>query len=175
MAPSKSCRKLFDLLRTTGNLEYGTTKTITDVDLKKAISPIRAMVTRQKVKQASYGNTFDFDVDAALGTKPTEPEVVKSPPVRLKVVTVSVNHNSFGLKNMIMISDHGQGWQAAANDLNLRKEGTILEVPEDMDISTFLTRQGFEIPQRFAKDPNKKLMAEVWGETSNKASKTKPS
>lgn len=65
-APSKACQKLQTLLKTAGNLEYGTNGTITDADLKKALSPIRSMATRQKVKQASYGNKFDFDVDAAL-------------------------------------------------------------------------------------------------------------
>lgn len=65
-APSQSCRKLQELLKTAGNLTYGTTGTISAADLKKAISPIRAMVTRQRVKQAKYGNTFEFDVDAAL-------------------------------------------------------------------------------------------------------------
>ena len=65
-APSRSASKLQELLKTAGNLQYGTSGTITEADLKKAISPIRRMVTVQKVKQAGYGNTFDFDVDAAL-------------------------------------------------------------------------------------------------------------
>ena len=59
--PSKSCQKLQELLKTA--LNHGT---ITDSELKKAISPIRAMVKRQKAKQSFFGNTFDFDVDAAL-------------------------------------------------------------------------------------------------------------
>jgi hypothetical protein len=65
-APSRSCEKLQELLKTAGNLQYGTRGSITAADLKKAIAPIRAMVTHQKKKQAEYGNTFDFDVDAAL-------------------------------------------------------------------------------------------------------------
>ena len=39
---------------------------ITAKQLKAAITPIRRMVTVQKEKQKQYGNTFDFDVDAAL-------------------------------------------------------------------------------------------------------------
>lgn len=65
-APSRSAEKLQELLKTAGNLNYGTHGKISDADLKKAITPIRSMVTRQKVKQAQYGNKFDFDVDAAL-------------------------------------------------------------------------------------------------------------
>ncbi len=65
-APAKSCEKLFELLKTAGNLNYSTHGRITDADLRKAIAPIRSMVTRQKKVQAKFGNTFNFDVDAAL-------------------------------------------------------------------------------------------------------------
>lgn len=65
-APSKSANKLQELLKTAGNLSYGTHGKISAEDLKKAITPIRTMVTYQKKKQAEYGNRFDFDVDAAL-------------------------------------------------------------------------------------------------------------
>jgi hypothetical protein len=65
-APSKAAQKLIALLQTAGNLNYGTHGRISDADLRKAITPIRTMVTLQKKKQAKYGNTFDFDVDAAL-------------------------------------------------------------------------------------------------------------
>jgi hypothetical protein len=65
-APQAAVEKLIALLQTAGNLNYGTSGTISEADLRKAITPIRAMVTRQKKKQAQYGNTFDFDVDAAL-------------------------------------------------------------------------------------------------------------
>ena len=65
-APSRSCEKLQELVKTAGNLNHGTHGTITADQLKKAVAPIRAMVTRQKKVQAKCGNTFDFDVDAAL-------------------------------------------------------------------------------------------------------------
>lgn len=65
-APSKASEKLQDLLKSAGNLYYGTSGSITTSDLKKAIAPIRSMVTRQKRIQARYGNKFEFDVDAAL-------------------------------------------------------------------------------------------------------------
>ena len=65
-APSVAAEKLMELLSTAGNLNYGSRGTISDADLKKAITPIRTMVTVQKKKQAKYGNTFDFDINAAL-------------------------------------------------------------------------------------------------------------
>lgn len=65
-APSKSAEKLQELLKTAGNLHHGTHGKISAADLKKAVAPIRSMVTRQKKKQAKHGNKFDFDVDAAL-------------------------------------------------------------------------------------------------------------
>ena len=65
-APSNSCLRLITLLKSTGRLTMGSQLAITDADLKKAVAPIRSMVTHQRKQQAKYGNTFDFDVDAAL-------------------------------------------------------------------------------------------------------------
>jgi hypothetical protein len=65
-APSKAAEKLVALLQSAGNLSHGTIGTITEADLRKALSPIRTMVTKQKKIQARYGNVFNFDVDAAL-------------------------------------------------------------------------------------------------------------
>lgn len=62
-APGHSAEKLTELLQTAGNLNHGTHGTISDADLKAAITPIKRMVTTQKKKQAKYGNTFDFNVD----------------------------------------------------------------------------------------------------------------
>ena len=64
--PGKAADKLMDLIQTTGNIWYPLHGTITPEQLKKAITPIRRMVTTQSEKQKKYGNTFDFDVDAAL-------------------------------------------------------------------------------------------------------------
>jgi len=82
--------------------------------------------------------------------------------IRLKVVAVSSNHNSFGLRNMVFITDHGQGWQAAANDINVRKQGDILQVPDEGDIGLHLTAFNFEIPERIHPNPPAGLLQEVW-------------
>jgi hypothetical protein len=65
-APLKSSQKLIELLDTAGNLRFGTSGTITSKQLKAAVAPIRRMVTFQGKKQKNYGNSFEFDVDAAL-------------------------------------------------------------------------------------------------------------
>ncbi len=65
-APSKAADKLMDLVRNATELHCNATGTISDADLRKAITPIRTMVTMQRKKQKQYGNTFEFDVDAAL-------------------------------------------------------------------------------------------------------------
>lgn len=65
-APSKAAEKLMDLLRTAGNLNYGTHGKITDAQLKAAITPIKSMVTRQKKLQARFGNKFEFNVAVSL-------------------------------------------------------------------------------------------------------------
>jgi hypothetical protein len=84
--------------------------------------------------------------------------------VQLKVVAMSVNRNSFGLRNVLMISDHGQGWAALANDLNCRSMDAILSVPDGQDIPTFLSLQSFEVPTQLP-DPPVSVMEEVWQTT----------
>lgn len=65
-APFDAANKLMALLRTAGNIWRDTDGIITEKQLKDAITPIRRMVTTQRKKQLKYGNTFDFNVDAAL-------------------------------------------------------------------------------------------------------------
>lgn len=65
-APAESAEKLMELLKTAGNLSHDTHGEISDADFRKAVTPIRRMVTVQSKKQAGYGNSFEFDVDAAL-------------------------------------------------------------------------------------------------------------
>jgi hypothetical protein len=67
-APRKAANKLIELLDTAGKPFYPTHGTVTPAQIKKAISPIRRMVTYQSNKQKAYGNKFEFDVDTALVT-----------------------------------------------------------------------------------------------------------
>jgi hypothetical protein len=64
--PSQSAQKLQELLKTAGNPMFPTHGTITVRQLQSALVPIKAMVTRERKRQRLYGNTFEFDVEAAL-------------------------------------------------------------------------------------------------------------
>lgn len=83
--------------------------------------------------------------------------------IRLKVLAASSNCNSFGLRGMVLIGDNGQGWEAAANDINLRTKGTILRVPDKGDIGLHLSQFGFEIAKRLHPDPPAEVVREVFG------------
>ena len=84
--------------------------------------------------------------------------------MQLKVVAVSKNRNGFGLKGMILMSRTGYTFTAAANDINIKPAGTVLEVGEDPFDG--LAGHGFEIPSRFKDEPAPpEVIAEVWAES----------
>jgi hypothetical protein len=65
-APSRAAARLMELLDDRANPFRGPSRTMTEQELKAAVTPIRRMVTVQTKKQKRFGNTFEFDVDAAL-------------------------------------------------------------------------------------------------------------
>lgn len=75
--------------------------------------------------------------------------------IRLKVAAVSSNTNSFGLRNQIFIADNGKAYQAAANYINVKKTGDLLQVPgnTDEDVFTHFIHLGFELPDLFRTPP----------------------
>lgn len=78
--------------------------------------------------------------------------------LRLKVLTVSKNTNSFGLKSMILLADNAQGYQALTNEINLRPAGTFLNVDtsnttEELAIRSHLIRCGYECITRLPDVP----------------------
>jgi hypothetical protein len=85
--PSNAAEKLQALLETAGKLNglsrlplsYGTNATITDAQLKQAVAPIRAMITRHNRQQEEKGRSdrFIFDVDAAMEEPKPEPAVFR--------------------------------------------------------------------------------------------------
>ena len=88
--------------------------------------------------------------------------------MRLKVISVSQNHNAFGLRGMIMISDNGQAWEAAANDLNVKQKGDIITTTVLGSGEPSFTGLGLEIPRRLSPDPTPAIMKEIWGEIPKK-------
>ena len=83
--------------------------------------------------------------------------------IQLRVLAVSTNHNAFGVRNMILIGDNGKGWQAAANDLNVKKTGDVIVVPDTGNVTEHLARMQFEIPSELS-CVTEVLFRKVWPE-----------
>lgn len=77
-----------------------------------------------------------------------------------KVVSLSKNLNSFGLRGMILMAQDGEAWQVAANDLNVKKHGEIVRVPS-FGGSVSFSHLGYEIPERLTDAPPN-VVKEVW-------------
>lgn len=66
---------------------------------------------------------------------------------KLKVIAVSSNVNSFGLREMVLLSEQNEYYKASANALNLRKVGDELLVHEPVLAS--LINYSFELVYKF--------------------------
>jgi hypothetical protein len=84
--------------------------------------------------------------------------------IRWKVISVSRNYNAFGLRGMVLIGDNGQGWEVAANDINIKAVGDILCGPDRGDAGMYFTSLGFEIPRRLRPDPPAAVVEELFAE-----------
>jgi len=67
----------------------------------------------------------------------------------LIVAAVSKNTNAFGLWGMILVSRKRQAYEVAANDINVKRKGDMIQVAGEtnpeilLDLGSF----GFEIPK----------------------------
>lgn len=87
--------------------------------------------------------------------------------MKLKVVLTSANTNSFGLRQMILVSECGKAFKACANYLNVKPKGFVMEIPTDdpmLMIEDHLVRMSFELIERLQPDPPKKLVRETFME-----------
>lgn len=72
---------------------------------------------------------------------------------RHRVVAISENTNSFGLKQFIAVADDGTGFKACANSLNLPEHNQLLHVRYYLDKKDEPTKElgftlyGWEIPE----------------------------
>lgn len=80
---------------------------------------------------------------------------------QFKVSALSSNLNSFGLRNHILIAEDGEAWQAAASELNVRKQGEIIKLHLDLNDVPDFAYAGFEIPSRLPNAP-RNVVNEVW-------------
>jgi hypothetical protein len=73
----------------------------------------------------------------------------------VKVLMVSSNTNSFGLFGHIMMSEQGHMWQAAANSLNKKKKGDLVDTEQ-------FAKLGFEIPRQYDPPLPPEKAKEIW-------------
>lgn len=78
-----------------------------------------------------------------------------------KVVSISSNTNSFGLRGVVFISRSGKAWQVGASALHVPKRGQVFSFPEGKEPP--FAKWGFEIPERLSPDPPKEVMQDIWG------------
>lgn len=82
-----------------------------------------------------------------------------------KVASVSSNHNSFGLRGMILVAQDGEAWEVAANDINVGKKGDVVSVPYNTIFPNEpdFSGRGYEIPHRLQPDAPAGVVKEIWG------------
>lgn len=84
-----------------------------------------------------------------------------------KVVTVSKNTNSFGLRGFIAVAKDGDAFEAAANYLNVPKKGSTLQIAHVNDRDGNPTEKCdygagyYEIPRQLDKCPADVVKA-IW-------------
>lgn len=81
-----------------------------------------------------------------------------------KVVSVSSNTNSFGLRGVVLMSRQGDAWEIGASSHGSRavpSQGSIVSVPVDHSGLPDFSAKGWEIPRRLGKPPAKVVRA-VW-------------
>ena len=81
--------------------------------------------------------------------------------VRFKVVAVSVNTNTFGLRGVVLLARDGTIYQVGASHLHVPQQGQVINVPGEADNLNW-GHVGYEIPERLADAPPA-VIAEVWG------------
>ena len=85
---------------------------------------------------------------------------------RFKVAGVSINTNSFGLYQMIVVAKDGQAYQTCANYLNVKKEGDIInqEIALNEEGKIVSARfNGHELTEQIKKAPED-VIKELWGD-----------
>jgi hypothetical protein len=87
-----------------------------------------------------------------------------------RVVAVTTNANSFGLKQMVLLAQDGTAYKACANSIRLRQRGEDVTVPFDEGEQEYdFTSLGFELPEKMPDAPKDVLDAvieEVWGKVA---------
>ena len=80
-----------------------------------------------------------------------------------KVIAVSSNHNSIGLRNHVMVAKDGESWSAGKSIASKRpnQQGDIIIVPYTNGHPQWAAL-GFQIPKRLEPDAPPNVLKEVW-------------
>lgn len=84
-----------------------------------------------------------------------------------RVAGVSQNTNSFGLREMLLVSRCGKGMRVLANSLNVRTAGDTITL-DAADLPGSASWQSFECP-RVLPDAPVDVVAEVWVDAKKEA------
>lgn len=79
-----------------------------------------------------------------------------------KVVAVSSNRNSFGLKGVVLVARDGQAFEVGSNNLHLPQRGDVLVVPTKPGIGLDWGSLGFEIPRALDPPAPPDVVQQVW-------------
>jgi hypothetical protein len=86
---------------------------------------------------------------------------------QFKVVAISNNTNSFGLKQMVLVAKSGTAYKACASYFNLPEKDSFVEVPinvKDGVITGYnFTLLGYEIPEKMEDCP-REVLVEIFPE-----------
>lgn len=86
--------------------------------------------------------------------------------LRFRVVAVSDNTNSFGLRGIVTISEDGRGWEAAKSISPSHKQyqpGDEFTLPVNGSGVPNWEAGGFEIPRELTPQPSAALVRECFG------------
>lgn len=81
---------------------------------------------------------------------------------QFRVVSVSENTNSFGLRQMILMSRSGVAYKVCSNHLNVKRMGQVIDVSVNRFGSYDWASLGFELPEKAVRQPPPEVLKEVW-------------
>ena len=70
-----------------------------------------------------------------------------------KIVSVSSNRNSFGLRGMVIVARDGEAWQVGTSNIQSKKAGDFISINISETGERDFAEWGFEIPEKLPPPP----------------------
>lgn len=83
-----------------------------------------------------------------------------------KIIAISENSNSFGLKQFLAVARDGSAFKACANYLNLPTKGSIISMPMTIDGVLLPSKMSYELCELVEPAPYK-VVTELFPELKN--------